>query len=532
MDDSQELVDSIAIVGGGDSGLLAALTLQKGLEEVDIRVIDNFEQSVPEVGKSTLSYLLRILHDLLEIEEKRLVSEVNLAWKTTVYLKDWCGVEPFHSPLGQHLPIANKYVSTSDELIEAGPSDAGPPDGGLNPRDEAEFQEFYHRYQEKEFKTLYGELAEHPGKTPFIIGDRRTKTISRGLPAAAYHFDSRSLNEFLRKLCRERGVKLIDDEITEVRTSNDRITRIASDDNNYSADLFVDATGFSRVLMRELNASLQEFDLPVDSALVTTTDISMDEIVSATVVTTGDVGWFWQIDTPGLRDLGYVYSSEHASEESAKKEFVRVRDENINPEDVRKYQFESGVLKRPWISNCVAIGNAQGFVEPLQSTALTTTAHLAARLTRLLANHGRINHTGLRKLYNSSTLATWDEVYKFISIYYSHNSGTSEFWEDARSIDPGPIDQCEWYQESGFSAPNDRVQLSRTNTDVNGPILYHRILRELGVDSDFYESLDIDVDPWVIHQVDEYTDELSEKADRFISYEEFQNKMGTPRDEA
>ena len=509
-------VDSITVVGGGDAGLLTALALEKGLDDVPVTVIDDFEESVPEVGKSTLTYVPHFLHNLLEIDRKRMVGEVELAWKTTVFFEDWCGVGPFHSPLGEVLPIIERV--NEQRRGQAGPQ-AGP--HALTTDHEQGFHEYYYRHEEGEYKTLYGEIAETPGKTPLVIDDRNVTTVRKALSDAAYHFNSRGLNRFLRTICAERGIDLVNDRVSGVEVDGDAIVAIEGEVDRYEADLYVDATGFRRELMTALGNEFLEFDLPVDAAAVTTVDLDDEDIVSATVVTSGEAGWYWQIDTPGIRDLGYVYSSEYLSEEEALEEFVETRDEPIDPDDVRYYRFESGVVEQPWIGNCVATGNALGFVEPLQSTALSTTTFLATRFTQLLAKHGRVNHAGVRELYNDSTRTTWEEVYHFISIYYTYNSGTTPFWEAAKEIDPGPIDQVESYHASGFSAPEDHYRLTRIDADVNNYYLYYQILRELGVESEFYDELAFDPDPDVATEVDRYTDSLPLQTEEFLSYPEF-----------
>lgn len=500
-------IDSIAVVGGGDIGLLHALALNKGTE-ADVVVIDDFEESVPEVGKSTLFNVVRLIRDALEIDVYRLVREVKLSWKTSVYLKDWCGVDPFHSPLSSEIPVVNQE------------GDAGP--AHLSPEFERAYQEYYYRYRENNFSDIYTELAERPGTTPFTV---TTDGEARELPQISYQFNSRSFNRFLRTICRERGVELLNDRITAVETAGNAIESISGESDQYTADLYVDASGFQRVLMEALENPLVEFDLPVDSAVVSTVDISPSEITSATVVTTGEAGWFWQIDTGGdpvaNRDLGYVYSSSHLSTEAAEREFIDTRSEAIDPDDIRRYQFNSGVLEQPWVNNCVAAGNALGFVEPLQSTALSAGCLLAMRLTRLLSKHARVNHAEARRFFNETTRATWQEIYEFISIYYKYNSGSTPFWEDARSIDPGEIDLYRSYQEFGFSAWQDLDHLERSAVAMNEPILYHLIFQGLGVESEFYENQEYTVDPAVVEQVDEHTATLSDRVDQFLTYEEF-----------
>jgi tryptophan halogenase len=510
MGSDSERVDSITVVGGGDVGLLTALALEKELDSTEVVVVDDFEESVPEVGKSTLSYVVDFLLDSLEIDVTRLISEVKLAWKATVYFEDWCGRGPFHSPLGQPLPVVRDTEGSGAER------------NTLTPAHEAEFQEWLHRYRECNYATPYTELAETPGKAPILAEGRG---IRRPLPSTSYHFDSRSFNEFLRTLCRERGVALVDDRITAVETEDDRIDRLESDEETYESDLYVDASGFSRALAGELDNEFVSFDLPVDSAVVTNVDIPLSEIVSATVVTTGDAGWFWQIDTAGdergARDLGYVYSSDHVSDEDARREFLDSREEAFDPDDTRLYRFDSGVLAEPWHGNCVAAGNALGFVEPLQSTALTTSCLLAARLARSLGQHGRLNHAGVRRMYNQAARATWEEVYDFVSIYYKYNSGSTAFWDDARSVNPGTLEHFESYQDVGFAGWKDVYRHTRTGTDLNEYYLYYLIFRNLGVESEFYERLDVAVDPDVVDAIEEYTAGIPDQIDDFLGYEEF-----------
>jgi len=511
-------IDSIAVVGGGDAGLLTALALDRELDGTELVVVDDFDESVPEVGKSTLSYVATFLRDCLDIDLGRVLGEVKLAWKTTVYFEDWTGLDPFHSPLGRSLPITSDADGAPGAEIDE-----------LTPNHEDEFHEFYYRYQQRDFSTLYELVAETPGVAPIAIHRDDISTIEQPLPSASYHFNSRSLNRFLRRVYRERGGDLINDQIVGVERTGDRIDRLVGEAGEYSADLYVDASGFQRVLMGELDNPLVEFDLPVDSAVVATPDIPLSEIVSATVVTTGDAGWFWQIDTAdetgGARDLGYVYSSDHVTDEAAEREFLETRDEAIDREDLRRYQFESGVLERPWLDNCVAIGNALGFVEPLQSTALTTSCKLAARLARLLGKHGRVDNEGMRELFNESTRATWEEVYDFISLYYKYNSGSTPFWEDARSTNPGELPHYRSYQASGFSAWQDRYRLTRNATDLNEYYLYYHVLRNLGVESEFYERLEFDPDPEVADRVEEYNAGLSGEMESFLTYEEFYGEL-------
>lgn len=509
MGSNQSKIQEITIVGGGDAGLLTALALDKGLNRASVRVIDDSSSPQPNIGKSTLHYFAVFLHNYLEINPQRLLENVKLCLKTTVYFEDWCGKE-FHSPLGLgHFDIEDKSQSN----VIGGQSDD---------YHEEKFHEFYYRYRQNEFTTLYEIIGETPGMSPMTLDKNNFNSITPGLPSSSYQFQTRELNRFLRTICSERDVEIIDDYITEVKTANNKIEKLKSDSTEYTADLYVDATGFNRLLMRELENSFKSLDLPVDSAIVTDTDISLSEAQSATVVTTGTAGWFWQIDAWNVRDLGYVYSSDYLSKEKAATEFINTRKEDIDPDRFHYHHWEPGVLKRPWINNCVAIGNAMGFPEPLNSLGISTFVIVAERLAKLLARNGRFYSDYLQGIFNETALATFNDAYNIQSVFYKYNSGSDPFWKDARSINPGELAQFEAYQGSGFAPHKMIASLTRTEADtfLNPYILYYLIYRGLGVESKFYEDLDLDISESAAARVNQVTENLYSELDYYLSYEE------------
>lgn len=487
-----ERVNNIVFVGGGDAGLISALLMSKLNPDSRIRVIDDFSEDIPEVGKSTISYILHTFHEVLEIDKTRFINEVKPIWKASVYFTDWCGCEPFHVPFDGFTILPNE--------------------------DEEKFGEMYYRYAEKEYHTIGCEMAEK-GVTPIIdaSGQRNYSTYDH----VAYHFGTNRLNQFLRTLCEERGVDLVNDRITGVEATDQSIEWIDSEDTRYEADLFIDSTGFRRLLMGELDNDFIEYDFPLNAALVAQTDISLSDIDPATLINSGPHGWFWQIDTFDCRDLGYVYSSEYVSKEEAIAEFLDERSE-ITEDDINSYEFQAGSYADAWVGNCVAIGNALGFVEPLQSTAVTTNAELTEHLAKLLADHSRYNHAGIRRIYNSLSETIWQNVYDFVSIHYRYSSGENDFWEAMQEVNnPDQLERyVQRFRENGFTSHEEFDGYDGPTLLIFNQYLFYRVLRSLNLESDFYESIDFPVPESVSDKVRQTNEQIATSVENHLTYEE------------
>lgn len=498
-------VENVLVVGGGDSGLLTALCLRKLHPDLELTVVDDFEAALPTVGKSTYADIKYVLHGFLEIPEDRFLADVQPIWKGSVYFRDWCGTGPFHYPFDD----LQKY-----------PADATP--------DCAE--RYYYLYDElfddPERRTVCEAMVEE-GKSP-IYFQPRTGGYGK-YRAVAYHFDTTRLNAFLRTLCDERGIDLLNDEITSVASRDGRIESVRSADRSYEGDLYVDASGFTRVLKSELDDTFNAFDLPLDTAVTADVDRPLADVVPATVIETGEYGWFWSIDTYDRRDLGYVFASAFVSEADATAEFVEHCDGRITTEEVRTYEFSSGYYETPWQGNCVTIGNAVGFVEPLQSTGLTANAMAATKLATVLAAHGAIQHDGARALYNNWVRQSWESIYDFVCVHYLHAAGTSDFWETMQSIRPSPrlAKIREYFDENGFDTQLDPIAHDDEIAELSVFPLssFYSIMRSMGAQSSFYEEHSFEVSDAVKAAVDEYYEEADARVADFLTTEEVYRGM-------
>jgi tryptophan halogenase len=252
--------------------------------------------------------------------------------------------------------------------------------------------------------------------------------------------------------------------------------------------------------------------------------------VPATVIDTGKARWFWQIDTYDNRDRGYVYASDYVSEAEARAEFVD-HCEGIDADDVVKYEFDSGHHERAWVENCVAVGNAEGFVEPLQSTGLTANAKASVTLATLLSGHGCVDDDAVRERYNAWVRNTWESIYDFISVHYAYADGDTEFWDAAQSIELSPRTEMliEEFDRNGFDAHVDPTMYHDDHDELLffRPLNFYALIRNMGATSAFYESHDFEVDDRTRRAVDQHYGSIREDvADHYDHHEFYHGALG------
>jgi tryptophan halogenase len=269
----------------------------------------------------------------------------------------------------------------------------------------------------------------------------------------AYHVENHEFVTFLESYAKQSGVEFHDDEVEEVLTDENGIAglRLASGVTE-TAGLYVDCSGFRSLLVeKHLGNSFRSYDssLLCNKAIVGGWTREDEVLKPYTTAETMDAGWCWQIEHRERINRGYVYSTEFLSDDDAEVEF---RSKNPKVTDTRTVNFRSGILENPWTKNAVAVGNASGFVEPLEATALGQIAQDAQSIAEILAESDyRISHT-MAKQHNHRFRRSWENIRQFLAIHYRFNKRLdTPFWKAARNdVDiAGAAEFVEYYEENG-----------------------------------------------------------------------------------
>jgi tryptophan 7-halogenase len=272
------------------------------------------------------------------------------------------------------------------------------------------------------------------------------KTITtpeyRAVANYAYHLDAGKFAPFLQQHCTQKlGVRHVLADVTEVRRTEagDIESVVTSQAGPISGDLFVDCTGFAALLLgKTLGVGFRDCSdvLFCDTALAVqvpydTPDAPME---SQTVSTAQEAGWIWDIGLPTRRGIGYVYSSRHSSEEAAHEVLRRYIGPQHDKRPIRKIGIRSGHREIFWKNNCVAVGLAAGFLEPLEASAIVL-IELSAKLIAEQMPANREVMDIIARRFNDVTGYRWGRIIDFLKLHYVLTQRTdSRFWID--NVDP------------------------------------------------------------------------------------------------
>ena len=115
-------------------------------------------------------------------------------------------------------------------------------------------------------------------------------------------------------------------------------------------------------------------------------------------------------------------------------------------------KFVTGKYARSWVKNVVGIGNSMGFVEPLESTALTGISSESQWLAESLAACDREPNASMRKQFNKHVASFWNGIRQFLAIHFRFNTRLdTPYWRECREKADlcQAVEVVEYYRENG-----------------------------------------------------------------------------------
>lgn len=282
-------------------------------------------------------------------------------------------------------------------------------------------------------------------------------------PSYGYHFNAHKLGAFLRDWAVARGVVHRQASVRHVeQAENGGVAALLTDDGQrIEGDLFVDCSGFRSAIMQgTLGERFVSFadNLFNDRAVVMPTSRSEFHQPQTEAVAMR-AGWRWSIPLTSRVGNGYVYSSAHVSDEEAESE-LRVAIGMEDEGEVRLLRMKVGRVENSWRGNCVATGLAQGFIEPLEATALHVVIHTASEFINAYEAGGYTAQH--RDAFNRNVAARYDGIRDYIVGHYRLNGRRdTEYWRanaanDALSVELKAL-MTAWFTHADMPAAVARI---------------------------------------------------------------------------
>ncbi len=417
MQDSNVPPKNILIAGGGSAGWMTASVFLRSLGRAGSKITLIESPNIPAigVGEGTTPLFKRFL-GFLGVSEEEFIAECKATYKHGIEFPGWTSSEEFET-------YFHPFASPS------------------------------YRYYEQEFfdncnRRRNGEVANTDPSGFFFNAELaiQRKAPVRETPRNtdnmdyAYHFDTAFMADFLKQRCIDEGIRYAVDDISDVVVGNDgNLSHLETvNSGELHADFFVDCTGFRRMLLGKILDSepISYGDrLFNNSAVVIRTPVPAEvDLPPYTESTALKCGWAWRIPLMNKISWGYVFSADYTTREDAEQELREHIAADPLGEDATgitplHIKLSSGRVDEHWKRNCLAVGLSQGFIEPLEATALGLTQFTINRFITYFSRGG-FQATN-RDHFNDIINEAFDRTIDYIQMHYKLSTrNDTQYWRD------------------------------------------------------------------------------------------------------
>ena len=404
-------LSKIVIVGGGTSGWLAAAMLCHHLKRArcEIQLIESEELGTIGIGESTVPPFVGLIKRL-GINEPEFMQATEATYKLGIQFVDWHQrADTYFHPFG----VIGKPI---------------------------EQQDFYQCWLKA--RALGDTSTLHEFSPCSVMAEHNRffhPELARNTPIGganyAYHVDASLVAGYLRHYAETRGLSRIQGKVADIAQHPNGFVHsvILEDGRTVNGDFFIDCTGLKSLLIGKM-LGVEHIDwsewLPCDRAVAVKT-AHTDAIKPYTRALAQTAGWIWQIPLQHRIGQGYVYASAFCDDNTARSTLLRKAGAIL--EEPRFIPFRTGHRRELWKHNCLALGLAAGFVEPLESTAI----HLISRGMDFFLRYfpDKECSTALVNEYNRRMTADFEEIRDFIVLHYCATSrDDSPFWQWCKNM--------------------------------------------------------------------------------------------------
>ncbi len=405
-------IENVVIIGGGTAGWIAAAAMTRLLSpSLNITLVESEAIGTVGVGEATIPQIRR-LNGVLGLNEDEFVRETRGTFKLGIEFNNWGHV-------------GERYLHTFG-------------DAGINLAN-LHFHHYWLRSRsEGSDASLWDYSLHHKAAYAHQFGrmERVGNTSMTGL-AYAFHFDAGLYAQYLRRLAEAAGVARVEGKVVDVslRPETGHIESVTLENGqSIAGDLFIDCSGFRGLLIGDaLGVGYQDWShwLPCNRAIAVGSE-STDLLLPYTKATAHDAGWQWRIPLQHRTGNGHVFCDAFTDETRATETLLTNLD-GAPTGDPKPLRFTTGRREKFWHKNCVSLGLASGFLEPLESTSIHLIQSNVSKLVELFPT--RAFDPAIEDEYNRQVSHEYELIRDFLILHYHRTDREdSEFWRYCKNM--------------------------------------------------------------------------------------------------
>lgn len=405
-------IENVVIIGGGTAGWIAAAAMTRLLgPSLNITLVESEAIGAVGVGEATIPQIRR-LNGVLGLNEDEFVRETRGTFKLGIEFNNWGHV-------------GERYLHTFG-------------DAGINLANLHFHQYWLRSRSEGSDVSLWDYSLHHKAAYAHQFGrmERVGNTSMTGL-AYAFHFDAGLYAQYLRRLAEAAGVARVEGKVVDVslRPETGHIESVTLENGQTIAgDLFIDCSGFRGLLIGDaLGVGFQDWShwLPCNRAIAVGSE-STDPLLPYTKATAHDAGWQWRIPLQHRTGNGHVFCDAFTDETRATETLLTNLD-GAPTGDPKPLRFTTGRREKFWHKNCVSLGLASGFLEPLESTSIHLIQSNVSKLVELFPT--RAFDPAIEDEYNRQVSHEYELIRDFLILHYHRTDREdSEFWRYCKNM--------------------------------------------------------------------------------------------------